>query len=309
MTPLGEGRGSAPAKAILLGEHFVVHGVPALAMPVPTLTVTVTVQFAWAGARGAATPVGDRAAREHVAACLRVCRAHLDGPPPERVDVVVSGNLPVAAGLGSSAALAVATGRAWHAFVGVAPDEARVRAIADDCEALAHGQPSGVDVATVTAAGPLRFRRGSPPEALDLAPGIGLLVLGTDTAGRTAATVAAVAAFRERDPAGWTARADSAAALVADGADALRRGDAAALGAAMDAAHGLLAGLGVSTAALDRAVAAARAAGATGAKLTGGGGGGCAIAACRESDRAAVTRRLGEAGVAVLAGFEIGRKG
>jgi mevalonate kinase len=82
-------------------------------------------------------------------------------------------------------------------------------------------------------------------------------------------------------------------ALTDTGTTALLAGDFPALGAALDRAHALLAGLGVSTPQLDALCDAARGAGAHGAKLTGAGGGGAVIAIAprdREADVLAAWR-------------------
>ena len=70
--------------------------------------------------------------------------------------------------------------------------------------------------------------------------------------------------------------------LARGGARALERGDFQDLGVRFDAAHGVLAALGVSCPELEQAVAALRSAGALGAKLTGAGGGGAAIGLARD---------------------------
>ena len=291
------GEGTASAKVILLGEHFVVHGVPALSLPVPTLTVRVRLSV------GGGAPAPGRS--EHVAACLAICHERLGGPSPEAVTVDAAGEVPVSAGLGSSAALAVATARAWCALAGVEPTEARLRGVADACERLAHGNPSGIDVSTVLAQRPLRFVRGAGAAPLPVGGGLGLLVLDSGEPGRTRETVAHVAALREADPADWEARADLAGALVTRGERALAAGEASELGAVMNQVHELLGGLGVSTPALEAAAAAARAAGADGAKLTGGGGGGCVVAVCAAAARAVVAERAAASGARVVASFDL----
>lgn len=294
------GRGRAPAKAILLGEHFVVHGVPALAVPVSTLEVFVDLSRA-----GEPRGEADADVHAHARACLVACHEHLGGPDPGQVHMELSGQIPISAGLGSSAALAVATARAWCDLIGAEADAGRIRPVADACERLVHGTPSGIDVATVLGQRPLRFVKGAGPTPLSVGRGLAFLVLDSQTPGRTKETVAHVAAERARDPASYERRAERAAELVAEGEAALAAGDAAGLGAAMNAVHQLLRELGVSTPALDRLVDAARAAGAAGAKLTGGGGGGCVLVACRADEREGVVARLAEQGVTPLVGFEL----
>jgi mevalonate kinase len=75
-------------------------------------------------------------------------------------------------------------------------------------------------------------------------------------------------------------------ALVLEGARAVAEGRPDLLGRCMTENHALLVALGLSTHTLDAIVAAATAAGALGAKLTGSGGGGCAIALAASADEA-----------------------
>lgn len=254
--------GEAPGKVILLGEHFVVHGVEAIAVPVLSRTVTVTVDRepgAWAVAE---------VAREPIAAMLR----HL-GEDPAALRVSVAATLPFGAGLGGSAALAVALVRALGAS-----DAAEVRARAHQLERLAHGDPSGIDDAVATWAQPVRYLRGRGPDPI-AAPGPLPLWIGlTPVGASTREAVAQVAALRAREPDRFGALERQAVGVVAAGIAALQAGDLAALGRAMNDNHALLAALGVSTPTLDGLVHAAREAGALGAKLTGGGLGGAVIA-------------------------------
>jgi mevalonate kinase len=105
----------------------------------------------------------------------------------------------------------------------------------------------------------------------------------------TAAQVAAVARLRDR----MSATNDVLALLgrlAADAEAALASGDIDGLGRILDAAHGLLAALRLSSPELDTLVHGARAAGAIGAKLTGAGGGGAVIALAPGHERDVLVR-------------------
>ena len=92
--------------------------------------------------------------------------------------------------------------------------------------------------------------------------------------------VALVREGRERSPEQFDALFDQMDSLSRQGADWLRAGAWAELGAAMNVCHGLLNAIGVSTPNLERMVTLARQSGAAGAKLTGAGGGGSIVALC-----------------------------
>lgn len=273
----GCGRGNG--KVILLGEHAAVYGHAAIAgaidrgvearatrRPGP-LALCATGTFTLEVTRDDAHPVATALAT--IGDGLGI----VDG-----IALEACSTLPAGAGLGSSAALAVALTRALAAAIGRTLDDDAVAALANQAERAFHGTPSGLDAAVAAHGGLVRFARGA---ALVPVRGAALpLVIGLSGQPRsTAAMVAKVAAARDADAtadahlARLGALADAAVTQLADGATAWPT-----LGAAMDEAHARLAALGVSTPRLCAMVAAARDAGALGAKLTGGGGGGAVIA-------------------------------
>jgi mevalonate kinase len=219
--------------------------------------------------------------------------------------VTVRSNLPAGAGLGSSAALSVALGRAWIAGTKHARTDDELREASLACERLAHGNPSGIDTEVALTGRALRFVRGSPARPLAVAPGLGLLVVDTGAPKSTRSMVEEVERKRTADPPAFERQAKRIRGLVEAVADALATGDLPTVGAAFDEAQRVLADLGVSTPELDRAVAALRKAGAAGAKLTGKGGGGAVIAPCRAADLDAVAGRLRAAGWTVALAGEL----
>jgi mevalonate kinase len=298
---LAMGSGHGHGKVILLGEHAVVYGHPALAAAID-LGVQVTAVAderprlcipAW-GVDCAADDVHP-AAR----AIMRIATALELAQTP--FSLTADASVPPAAGLGSSAAMAVAVARALAGACGLATTDAAIAAAANAAETEFHHRPSGVDVALAMRGGVGVFRRdvGFVPV---VAPALTLAVGLTGDARSTAAMVERVAAATrgaDDDPR-LVALGEHTAAGVAD----LQRGDLVDLGARMSAAHVLLADLGVSTPRLDELVAIARDAGALGAKLTGAGGGGAAIALApdRERDILAAWQAAGYTGLLVTLG-------
>jgi mevalonate kinase len=208
-------------------------------------------------------------------------------------------DVPAAAGLGSSAALAVALTRALAGFTGKALEVAAVEEVAAAAERCFHGNPSGIDVAIAARGGMGLYRRGQGLTPIDAAP-LSLVIGLSGEPRSTAAMVQKVADARAARPAAVDAElaalgagAERAAALVC--APVV---DTSELGEIFTDAHARLASLGVSAPVLDEMVAAATAAGATGAKLTGGGGGGAVIALApgREDAVIAAWRAMGKNG-------------
>jgi len=261
----------APGKLILMGEHAVVYGHPALAMAVE---------------RGMTVSLKDRKGPTALVNAQindpRLAQALLTVLPEEGVGVTINSTLPTGRGMGSSAALAVALGRASLAREGLEADPAEINRRAFKVERVFHGTPSGIDHTVSMLGGALRYWRtesGPQFEAVDLPP-LPIVVIDSGIAGNTAEMVAQVAA---KQPAAHRDLAEMANLL--DGTlPALKKGDWVAVGHAWLENHRLLQAVGVSTPLLDRLVRLAVDAGATGAKLAGAGGGGVVIALAPEPE-------------------------
>ena len=298
--------GCAPGKVILLGEHFVVHGVPALASAIDR---GIEVEAALVPGEGI-TIHADGAETDRstamIATILDKLGVSMPSFPRRRessecadmgVALRVSSHIPVGAGLGASAAFCVASTRALAKLFDLEiSDEALFRA-ALAAEAHAHRTPSGIDPYVSVYTGIVQYEAGPPRRAEVLSPPgpLDLVIAVTRARRDTGVLVAGAAAFAERDADGFRALLDSARRVSMSGREAIERGGHGALGRLMDENHGLLQALGVSTAALDALVEAAREAGAAGAKLTGAGGGGAMIALCpgHQDAVAAACKRAG----------------
>jgi mevalonate kinase len=285
-------RGRAAGKIILLGEHAVVYGRPALAAG---LGLGLEVEMrAGAGGPRVESDHGALADDPRPARLVAEAAAAL-GVAANGLAVRIRSELPSGAGLGSSAALAVAVLRALAAAAGrrLAPGEELD--LARRLEAIFHGQSSGVDPAAAAqpGGGCFRFVRGEPPciTPLRLRATLPLVVLLGERPRSTGAAVTGLRARWEADRARHERLFDEVAAVVDDGARAAEAGDLPALGRAFDRNQELLRTLGVSAPDVDALVAAARAAGALGAKLTGGGAGGAVIALASEPERVAAALR------------------
>ena len=286
--------GRAPGKVILAGEHAVVYHRPALALPWPAVEAVAeatpaTGPLTLASARAGSDRTGLRLAAAETLQAI--------GAPATGLAVFLRSSIPPGAGLGSSAATAVAVVRAVAAAYGEALAPAALLGLVDHAERHAHGRSSGLDAGAVTAAGPIVYRRGEASRDVAMAAPPALVVAHSGRPRDTRAAVAIVAASLAQAPAAMEAVLDALGQAALDGAAALEAGDMPRLGALMNQAQAGLATLGVSDAGLDALIVAARQAGALGAKLTGAGRGGCVVAlAAVEAAAPAIARALLAAG-------------
>ncbi len=281
---------TAPAKLILCGEHAVVYGCPAIALPLADLraTATVTPQVAGHGCRIIAPDIGAAwllTARPNDALTIVVQvtlhAAGVPASPPPDIAITVTSEIPQAAGMGSGAAVATAVVRAVAAWCGWHPDAASIAALVYQSEQQLHGTPSGIDNTVVAYEQPIWFeRRDSTPLVEPLTLAVPLRFLVGDTGGRSATyrPVGAVRSGWQRDPATYAARFAAVADIVRAARAALLVGDVVRLGGLLNDNQRVLHALGVSSPELDRLTLAAVQAGAHGAKLSGGGWGGVMLA-------------------------------
>jgi mevalonate kinase len=195
------------------------------------------------------------------------------------LDFWLEGEVPARAGLGSSAAMAVAIARAIAARTGAS--DADILAASAAAESVFHRMPSGIDAAAATRGRLGRFDKQDGWHDLPLKAPLELCIGLSGQAHDTGALVAGVAALCAHTP---VARRllETMGNLARAGMEALAAGEFATVARMFNMAHGLLSGVGVSTPVLDDLVHLARSAGAQGAKLTGAGGGGAVIAIAAE---------------------------
>jgi galactokinase len=252
------------------------------------------------------------------------------GHPVAGADLAVAGDVPIGAGLSSSAALEVATARALAAAYDLPWEPVAMARLCQQAENEFVGMACGVMdqfTAACSRAGQalLLDCRSLEAEHVPLPESAAVVIIDTGVRRslarsayneRRAACESALASLRRADP-GLRALRDvspellrsegprldpiarkRAAHVVAENqrpgamADALRRGDLPAAGALMNDSHASLRDLyEVSSVELDRVVQLARAHGACyGARLTGAGFGGCALALVERDAAEALAR-------------------
>lgn len=293
---------AACGKVILLGEHAVVYGVPAIAAGIDQGVV----------AQATASPTGKTGVEiegvddelsdqdaARIQSALKALATACGVTRPAHVSLSV--RIPVRAGLGSSAAMAVAIARSLLLWEGLEPSLERVTEAAASWESVFHGNASGIDVAAAAMGGLVGFSRDQGARSLPHVGPLPLCVGWSGTRPCTRAMVDKVARFAGRKGGLGEQIFAEIAELVRSAEAALVQADLRTLGKLMDLNHTMLSSLTVSTDALDAMCEAARNAGALGAKLTGAGGGGCVVALAPECQQRVIDawNRGGRSGFAV----------
>ncbi len=282
-------RATAPAKVILLGEHFVADGGTALACAIdarvsaearPRAGGTVRIESRMGAAEAGTAPGdGDGAVPPALRPLLFAARESGAGG----LELTVESPLTPGMGLGSSSACCVAAAGALLRLArGSEPPIKDALDLASRAERTAFPGASGVDAAACAHGGAMLYSAATGRRPVG-APGDGdpcsprLVVAESSRAHSTAEAVARAGRFRDANPSEYSEMRSSAGKLASAGAHALASGDLAWLGWCMSENQALLARLGASNAELD-ALAEAGGGLSHGAKITGAGGGGCAVA-------------------------------
>ncbi len=297
-------KSSAPGKIILFGEHAVVYGRPALAIPVMQVQVDVEVlDTSRAGIFINAPKINlhaelDALPADHpIASVIHNLFSTLDLPAPAGgLEINIESTIPVAAGLGSGAAVSVALIRALVLYVERSLSDEQVNNLAYEVEKLHHGTPSGIDNTVITYAKPVYFIKGKPGERFKVGKPFTIVIGDTGMPAPTKEAVGDVRRLWLKDPIRFEAIFNEISQISLIARRSIESGMPEMLGEIMDHNHAFLQEMSVSSIELDRLVNAARDAGAIGAKLSGGGRGGNMIALVKKEDAESVAQAIMSAG-------------
>lgn len=302
-----QGHASAPGKIILCGEHAVVYGRPAIALPLTGIRAHAHISGSapGSGIRFNAPDLGRRwllsttpgdPLSELTLTTLQ--QLGITGMPD--VEITITSDIPIASGMGSGAAIATAIVRALAGAFGRDLSAEEVSSLVYESERRYHGTPSGIDNTVIAYERAIWFQRRSEPphliEPLPMTAAFTLLIGDTGVRSATRLPVGEVRRRWQEDPARYETLFDMVADVVHQVRQALQEGDLMALGPLLNRNQDLLEQIGVSSPHLERLIAAARTAGASGAKLSGGGWGGVMIALVEPDVAMQVRTALLEAG-------------
>lgn len=294
----------ASGKIILFGEHAVVYGRPAIAVPVTQVRARATVE-------GAAEGRGITIVARDLGRTYRLDQAPPDDPlrrivvlTLERLGVgldqdltiTISSTIPIARGLGSGAAVSTAMARALSKHFG---KELSPRAISDlvyEVEKIHHGTPSGIDNTVIAFERPVYFVKDKTCEVFQVKRPFIVAIADTGVPSPTKVAVSDVRDAWRREPSRYDRLFDQIGEIAVRARQAIEGGMIEEMGRLMDENQRLLREIGVSSPELERLIEAARQAGALGAKLSGAGRGGNMIALVTEETKETVVETLREAG-------------
>ncbi|WP_258088201.1 mevalonate kinase [Weissella fangxianensis] len=295
------GIGVSHAKVILLGEHAVVYGQPAIALPLTDLAMTVKIESREAGQvvlskayQGPLVAMAEvyEGIRQLINRLLKHFRA--DDMP---FTMTITSNIPQERGMGSSAATAIAIVRAFFNFFDEPLPKQDLQRWASIEESITHGSPSGLDTATAAHDEAVWFIKGQQPEKIDMSLDGTLILADTGIQGQTGLAISVVRENLTNDPETGQYHINQIGEIAKNTRTAIAEDNLVKIGNYMNDAQSHLSALGISHPKLDELINAARHAGALGAKLTGGGVGGTMIAlTTNEEQTTRVIKALEDAG-------------
>ncbi|MCC4509108.1 mevalonate kinase [Limosilactobacillus reuteri] len=278
-----QGIGTSHAKIILMGEHSVVYGQPAIALPLPSVQLSVTLSSRQDNQRIIKSRYY-HGSLENLPSSMIGIKKLIDtlsarfNDHETGWDLKIESQLPAERGMGSSAASAIAIIRAFFDYYDEPLDRTLLLQLADVEEQITHRSPSGLDAATVSSDKPLFYVKGRIGVPIEMNLDASLVIADTGKKGATKEAILAVKDELKNNSEKAEEHIKHLGELVNQTKGYLAQNDIVKLGDALNFAQTDLTALNVSDPSLDHLIHVARDNGALGAKLTGGGRGGCMIA-------------------------------
>lgn len=274
--------GVAHSKLILVGEHAVVHGQPAIAIPFPLIGVESIVERVignvyldsslYQGPMELA-PKSLAGIVNTIKQTLKILKI-----PYRDLLIRIQSSIPPGKGLGSSASVAIAVVKSLFMYSNKEYTNEQLLQLANISETYAHGAPSGIDPLTITSTSPIWYKKEEPIDYIQPNGEFYFVVADTGQMADTKSAIDTVTGLLKATPKKVYSKIERIGDITYQVREALEKSSKQVLGYLLNEAQKELEAIGVSDSSLNKLIEFARQEGALGAKLTGGGNGGCIIA-------------------------------
>lgn len=258
------GIGKAHSKIILMGEHSVVYGYPAIAIPLKEIKTICKItksnkklEFNYNDTLSMAV--------YYALKYIKIRNAY--------IKYEVDSEIPSRRGMGSSAAVSIAAIRSVFDYYNQKLTYKILTYLVNKAEKVAHGSPSGLDAKTCMSNKAIKFIKNKGLSMIDLNLNAYLLIADTGIYGQTKEAVEKVKELGEKA----IPILGNIGLFTNEVEKNIREKNLKLIGENMTHAHEELKKLGVSCKKSDNFVETAIENGALGAKMSGGGLGGCVI--------------------------------
>lgn len=276
------GYGQSHAKIILIGEHAVVYGQPAIALPLHAITAKAHLKITKTQKKIIKSSYYD-GTLEQVPKTMLGIRHLIEYlsenllPTKQGFELTITSQLPAERGMGSSAAVAVAIIRSFYSYAQIKLSNDKLLKLAEISEVDTHKNPSGLDAATSASDTPIWMIRKKEIYPIPIKLQAYLVICDSGIKGQTSSAINIVKQRLLLDPKKTQMIINSLGDLTSQTRSLLGTQNVTTLGEILNQAQEYLKQLGVSLPEIDHYLQIARQNGALGAKLTGGGRGGCFI--------------------------------
>lgn len=289
-----KGIGKSHGKTIIMGEHAVVYGYPAFAIPLLSTPVIVKIKQSQENSLISKYYAGKIDQIPDSLSGVKYLISLLDQELNDqhvKYTISIDSGLPIERGMGSSAAIAAALTRAFFDFFQRALDHQTLLTYVNKSETVTHGKASGLDALTVSSEYPIKFGKNETPKHFNFNSDGFIVIADSGVKGRTKETVADVRKMYDADRKKTGAYLQQLGDYATQASNYLIKGNLKQLGLVFSLANEALTKLDLAIPKTDKLIEAANHAGALGSKITGGGRGGCIISLARNLTNAQMIQK------------------
>ena len=280
------GRGTGFGKTILIGDQFVLRGVPAIVSSIPYETVATVERIDGGGwiledNRAEVPGYKDSKRQQQIKSINRILEVMNIDVRKNPITITFGGTLLAGSGVGASAASCVSLARALNEEFDLGLSVYKINHVGWEGEFAYHGIPSGVDNTASTYGGIMLYQVKNDQkkiERISLKIPIEVVLANSGVTADTSLLDGLVMKEKEKDPKLFSARLKTITDQAYEVKKGLEEGDVEKVGAIITENHKILIEMGLSHEKLVSLCNLALRNGALGAKLTGGGMGGYMIA-------------------------------